>query len=169
MIATAIYDHILTGDEIFPNNARLPLLIYKKVFKDENAEKPEEYEKLFGVNGWFNSWRNGIFDYHHYHSNTHEVLGIYGGFAKVQFGGSKGITMQVTTGDVVLIPAGVAHKCIGASDDFKCVGAYPDGKSYDINKGLKGERPGTDKNIENVPLPQADPIGEHGELFEYWS
>jgi uncharacterized protein YjlB len=38
-------------------------------------------------------------------------------------------------GDVLLIPAGVAHKNVGASIDFKCVGAYPGGKEFDINLG----------------------------------
>ena len=47
-------------------------------------------EDLFENNGWGNSWRDGIYDYVHYHSRIHEVLGIAGGAGKVQFGGKRG-------------------------------------------------------------------------------
>lgn len=33
-------------------------------------------EKVFNVNGWGDAWRNGIYDFVHYHSMTHEVLGV---------------------------------------------------------------------------------------------
>jgi uncharacterized protein YjlB len=33
-------------------------------------------EDLFDENGWGDSRRNGIYDYVHYHSRIHEVLGI---------------------------------------------------------------------------------------------
>src|SRR6266571_4826454 len=124
--------HILHDDGQFPNSY-LFLLIYKQSFFPEYSAS--DIETTFADNNWKNSWRDGIFDYHHYHSITHEVLGVYDGSATVQFGGANGISVSLQKGDVVVIPAGVAHKCISDDEDFKCVGAYPDGKDYDINKG----------------------------------
>ncbi len=110
-----------------------------------------------------------MYTYNHYHSITHEVLGIYCGECHVSLGGDSGIQLFLEKGDVLLIPAGVAHKNIGASTDFKCIGAYPGGKDFDINLGKSGERPGTDKNIRKVPVPKLDPVyGKEGLLSRYW-
>jgi uncharacterized protein YjlB len=157
--------HIEKDDGQFPNSS-LFVLIYKKVFGKCSAS---DFEKIFEANDWKNSWRNGIYDYHHYHSITHEVLGVYEGMAKVQFGGPSGIIETIEKGDVVIIPAGVAHKCVEAEKDFKCVGAYPDGKDFDIKKGAPSERPEADKNINDVPLPDKDPVyGAGGLLALNW-
>lgn len=162
-----IIKHILHDDGRFPNSG-LFLLIYKNVIKS-TLHEPSVFKEIFEGNYWKNSWDNGIYDYHHYHSITHEVLGVYKGKANVQFGGPRGIAEDVAEGDVIIIPAGVAHKCNNASDDFKCVGAYPDGRDYDIKKGEASDRPDTDKNIENVPLPDTDPVyGLEGPLILNW-
>jgi len=113
-----IHRHLIKDDGIFPNNKKLPLLIYKSALVFDTGNAADYTEKIFNKNLWTNSWRNGIYDYHHYHSNTHEVLGIYSGKAKVQLGGLRGITVEIEKGDVVVIPAGVSHKCIKADEDF---------------------------------------------------
>jgi uncharacterized protein YjlB len=70
---------------------------------------------------------------------------------------------------VLIIPAGVAHKCLGGSKDFLCVGAYPEGRDYDIRHGSKDELPYALQNIEKVPLPDNDPVfGSEGPLKNYW-
>jgi uncharacterized protein YjlB len=48
------------------------------------------FEELFESNQWGDSWRDGLYDYVHYHSRIHEVLGIARGEGKVQFGGRRG-------------------------------------------------------------------------------
>lgn len=149
-------------------NSKLPLLIYKNVFSEEKADA-DFIKAHFADRNWRNAWDNGIYDYHHYHSNTHEALGICGGFATLQLGGEQGEKVSVEAGDVIVIPAGVGHKRISASDDFGVVGAYPDGKDYDIKKGDAGDRPEADENIAKVPLPENDPVyGKMEGLLAIW-
>jgi uncharacterized protein YjlB len=80
-------------------------------------------EERFLANHWTNSWRNGIYTFHHFHSTSHEVLGIYRGSASVRLGGEHGQDLIVEAGDVVVIPAGVGHKNLGATRQFGVVGA----------------------------------------------
>ena len=157
-------------DGTFPNS-RFPVLLYRAVAPVEaGAAAPEAFEALFRGNGWGSaSWRNGLFGIHHYHSTAHEVLGVYGGTVRIQLGGPQGSPVDVRAGDVVVIPAGVAHKNLGASREFRVVGAYPAGTSPDMNYGERGERPGTDRNIARIAFPSADPVGgSRGELMASW-
>jgi uncharacterized protein YjlB len=59
---------------------------------------------------------------------------------------------------VIIIPAGVAHKNLGSDAKFGCVGAYPEGKEYDMNYGKPEERGITLHNIASVSMPDADPV-----------
>lgn len=152
----------------FPNST-LPVLLYKRVFHLPLIMAGWYIKKIFKKNNWTNAWRGGIYNYHHYHSNTHEVLGVYKGKTTVLLGGENGVKANIVRGDVLIIPAGVAHKNLKPNNDFKCVGAYPEGKKFDMNYGWKGERPQADENIKQVPLPLQDPIlGLEGEMKNYW-
>jgi uncharacterized protein YjlB len=159
---------MVSDDGTLPNS-KLPVLIYKNVLQGPPELLPAAFEILFERNDWRNSWKAGIFTYHHYHSITHEVLGVCQGHTVLQLGGEKGIKLIIEQGDVIVIPAGVAHKNALQQDQIVCIGAYPDGKSYDINYGKAGERPETDKNIKKVPLPDTDPVfGNMGNLIKIW-
>jgi uncharacterized protein YjlB len=163
-----ILHQVFQDDGIFPNNS-LPAILYKGVVEFSKGADPTVIEQLFLKNNWGNSWRNGIYSFHHYHSTSHEVLGVYSGSVRVRLGGEKGETFELNQGDVVLIPAGVAHKNLGSSADFKVVGAYPEGQSWDMKYGKEGERPAADENIANVPMPGSDPVfGKSGPLHKYW-
>lgn len=163
-----IIPHHLSENGQIPNNPSLPLLFYQQVFEEkEGLEK--KFKESFQQNNWGGSWVNGVFDYHHYHSTAHEVLGVLSGTATIVFGGPEGVKVEVAAGDMVIIPAGVGHCRQSASDDFKVVGAYPKGQEdYDIctQKDNVEEKK---KNIEKVSLPQTDPVsGENSPLFEHW-
>lgn len=159
--------HNFEDDGKIPNSV-FPTLIYKKAFADSNT-LADVIEEKFNRNNWKNSWRNGIFDYHHYHSIAHEVLGVYSGSAEVQLGGEKGKKFSVAAGDVIILPAGTGHKKLSASHDFGVVGAYPDGMEYDICTGKDKERPKADENIAKVPFPEYDPVqGKDGGIMEFW-
>ncbi len=166
-----IVRHHLSDDGTYPNNGLHPLLVYRKVLQLPDENRGKIIAEFFESNGWTNSWEDGILNYHHYHSTAHEVLGVINGSARIQFGGSAGVSLMLEEGDVVIIPAGVAHKNISEDDsDFRCVGAYPDGQKYDMNMGDPKERPGTDNNIKNLPLPETDPVyGMEGPLLKNWT
>jgi uncharacterized protein YjlB len=164
-----VQKYFLKDDGRFPNNASLPVLLYKGALDLSGLFPGNSVVKLFEGNNWKNSWKDGIYDYQHYHSNTHEVLGVYRGRTTVQLGGPGGVELSLEKGDVLLIPAGVAHKNITPHQKFKCVGAYPEGVDYDLKRGHTGERPSADRNIRNVPLPLLDPVeGEEGAVQKYW-
>jgi uncharacterized protein YjlB len=108
---------------VIPNNARWPLVLYRGAISlPSNLDPAAVMEDLFEENGWGDSWRNGIYDYVHYHSRIHEVLGIARGKGTVRFGGNNGRTIQLKAGDVAILPAGTGHQCLGASVDFLVVG-----------------------------------------------
>ena len=155
---------VLQDDGTFPNN-RLPLLLHAQAVPAD----AEAIERLFTANDWPSAWRNGVYQYHHYHSTAHEALGVYSGSATIQFGGPKGSSETIRAGDVAVIPAGVAHRCLESSADFRVVGAYPQGQSWDMCYGKKGERAMADRNILVVPRPRKDPVqGEGGALGRLW-
>ena len=154
-----------SDDGSFPNS-RLPVLIYRAAMPAD----PEEIETRLRGHGWSNSWRNGVYDYHHYHSTSHEVLVVYAGGAQLCLGGPRlGQPVDLKAGDVLVIPAGVAHQRIHASQDFSVVGAYAEGRDWDLLRGQEGERPAADQRIAQVPLPDQDPVhGKEGPLSLHW-
>lgn len=155
-------------DGSIPNNSSLSLLVYKNALSNKQRQA-NSCKALLEGNGWSNAWVNGIYSYHHYHSTTHEVLGVISGSAEVMMGGKQGKKLIISAGDVIIIPAGVGHCCISCSADFRVVGAYPGGKSYDLCTGKPSERPGVLKNIKKVEIPALDPVtGRHKPLHEYW-
>lgn len=160
---------ILTEDGNFPNNGLLPLLHYQRALKLSGEGVNAMVKEILETNGWTNSWVDSIYNYHHYHSTAHEVLVALGGTAHLQLGGPNGIALTFEEGDVVIIPAGVAHMKVNETDDFACMGAYPDGQQYDLHYGKPGERPAVDQKIRMVPLPQFDPVyGNDGPLVKNW-
>lgn len=151
-----------------PNNPACPLIIYRTAHTAAPEALARWFENRFGDNGWPPSWRYTIYDFPHFHSNTHEVIGAYRGRALVVFGDKAGQAIEISAGDVVIIPAGVSHQCIDASLDFHAVGAYPAGYSPDQIR--PEDPPGPWKeNISSVPLPLLDPLhGQEGAILHEW-
>jgi len=162
--------HRFEDDGKTPNNPRLPLMHYRDVLRSRRGLDPAAVcEALFAAHGWTDSWRNGIYPFLHFHTGTHEVLGIARGSARVQFGGDKGKTVTVEAGDVLVLPAGTGHRRISASDDLLVVGAYPQGGKYDQPKPGEVDLERARRQIADVPLPTQDPVyGKDGPLREAW-
>jgi uncharacterized protein YjlB len=145
----------LTPEEhLYPASPH-PLLIYRKAFYDREIKGAEWLENHFAQNNWTSSWRAGVYDYHHFHSTAHEVLGVYQGEAVLQLGGEAGDLVDVKAGDIIVIPAGVSHKAYQHSKDFKVVGAYAEGHDWDIKKRADEE---AQANMKKLPLPAKDPF-----------
>lgn len=159
----------LADDGSIPNN-ELPLILYVEALSLQELDLATAFERLFSRHGWSRSWRNGIYAFRHYHSTAHEVLGIAAGTARVEFGGPRGMEQTVSPGDAVLIPAGVSHYNLGASDDLLVVGAYPDGPDWDLLRDSDADRATALANIPAVPMPARDPVlGTAGGIVELWS
>lgn len=151
-----------------PNNP-LPLIIYPRVVPDEVEDIAAWFEQRFAENHWPPRWRSAIFPYTHYHSNCHELLGVGAGWAEVLFGGESGRMVTLRMGDAVLIPAGVGHQQVAASEDFFTVGAYPAGMEPDTLRDDKNSLERSQSAIKQVPLPPCDPLtGGEGAVTDFW-
>jgi uncharacterized protein YjlB len=154
------------GDDGSIPNSPLAVVVYHDV---EEAHDPSRCEALFAQNGWLGAWRNGIYPFHHFHSTTHEVLGIVAGSARVLLGGPGGRGFDVSCGDVLVLPAGTGHCNAASSDDLLVIGAYPNGMEWDLRRGSPAEHEEVLTNIRAVPVPAADPVRGHaGTLLELW-
>jgi uncharacterized protein YjlB len=149
----------------FTEATALPLLIHRGAV---GAEAAEAYERLFARYGWSNPWRDGIFDYHHFHATTHEVLGIVRGRVEVRFGGRDGTVITLKSGDVAVIPAGISHRNERATKDLVVVGAYPGGRDYDVVRGTPEGRRALMRRLERVAVPEHDPSSAREGLTKEW-
>jgi uncharacterized protein YjlB len=157
-------------DGVIPNNPKLPFIAYRSpVSLADNFDPAAVFEELFARNGWRDSWRNGIYDYVHYHSRTHEVLGVARGHARVRFGGKRGKELRLKAGDVAILPAGTGHQRLAGSKDLLVVGAYPPSGSYDECRASAAEHDRAVTTIPKVALPRKDPVyGQEGPLTRLW-
>lgn len=151
-----------------PNNPRLPVLFYRNVLKRAPAASTARIGQLFDATGWPPQWVAGIYDFHHYHSTAHEVLGVAAGHARVMLGGPDGHIVEIRAGDVVVLPVGTGHCNLGASDDFSVVGAYPPKAHWDICRAAPS-RAALDR-MATLSYPRQDPVyGDTGPLLRHWS
>ena len=138
-----------------PNHPRWPMIVYSQAIAPGTLQKSEyAFDELFERNGWPVGWHNGIYPFTHYHSNTHEVLGIARGEATVQFGGKSGEILTARAGDALLLPAGTGHKRISSSPDLLVIGAYPPDSKYDLMRSGESDKTGIRTRIAKVAKPE---------------
>ena len=168
MTATGPETFRFADDGRVPNHPTLPVLVYHDVAGVSAG--PAECERLFTDNGWGGTWRNGIFPFQHYHSRSHEALGIVAGTATVLVGGEQGATLELRPGDALVLPAGTGHRNLGSSADLLVIGAYPPGQEdVDILRDDPAEHDAAVQRILKLSLPPADPVlGRHGGLSQLW-
>ena len=160
---------VFDDDGLVPNNP-LPFLVYKGAIDVANDHPEKTIEGLFGANGSGEMWRNGVYDYLHYHATVHEALGVARGHARVRFGGDRGCEIEIAAGDVAILPAGTGHQCLSASQDFSVVGAYPPGPRMHVTLPTPENHAKALKTIPQVKLPKTDPVlGENGPLLRLWN
>lgn len=161
---------LFRDDGTIPNHPRWPLVIYRAplVLDPAEVDPAAAIDALFAHNGWGRSWRNGIYDFTHYHSQIHEVLGVARGSAEVEFGGPRGRIYALKGGDVAVLPAGTGHRLVSANDDLLVVGAYPDTGKYDEVTDSR-QRLDARERIAACPPPDKDPVyGEAAGLCLLW-
>ena len=160
---------MLESRDWVPNNRLLPVILYRKVFNDPHDADSlaARFETQFARNGWPPQWRAGVFDYHHFHSSAHEVLGVCAGAAEVIIGGPGGRVVRLEAGDVIVLPAGTGHCLRSSSGPFSVVGAYPPGQQWNIRRDALTEQERS--AMEALPFPHSDPVqGAQGPLVDRW-
>jgi uncharacterized protein YjlB len=165
-------------EDRFIPNSHLPVIFYESVLTYEvlpaNKHLPEKVlvdamNVHLREQGWNAEWAAKIYKSEHYHSTAHEMLGVIGGSATLVLGGVRSkryATVDLYEGDVVLIPAGVAHTCVSHSERFLVVGAYPENQKYDMCWGTKKDLAKARRNIPKVELPSNDPLFGVSRIFQ---
>jgi uncharacterized protein YjlB len=163
--------HYIPTHNLLPNTTPHghPLLIYHSAFPASTS--PSTLESHLPSNLVTPQWRYTMYTTSHYHSTTHEVLCIFSGRAKLLFGGEANpgkVEVEAKAGDAVVVPAGVAHRLLeDVEGGFQMVGAYPEGCSWDMCYGKKGEE-GMKEKVGKVKWLERDPLyGDEGPVF--WS
>lgn len=160
--------HQIPAYKLLPNTSiqRKPLLIYHGAFQG-TASQIEAHLSSVGV--VVPQWRYTMYSTTHFHSNTHEVLSIFSGSAKLCFGGEDNPERLETVaekGDVFVLPAGVAHRLLEDYGEFEMIGSYPKGHSWDMCYG----KPNEEKKVEaigKISWFARDPVyGDEGPVLD---
>jgi len=211
---TEIKTYRLPATALIPNSPH-PVLHYPGLLRDI-CQSPERIYDHFSSNGWTVQWlyRYGSTQASHYHSSAHECMAVLSGTATIRFGVADtvddlkesahgegkeqgGVELQAQLGDVLVIPAGVAHKTFDTSDGstfklltpgdghqieaedvrkalagielsgFTMIGAYPVGYSWNFAVG--GDDVGAFERVWTVPVPERDPVLGHEGLCRLWA
>jgi uncharacterized protein YjlB len=152
-------------------NSRFPVLLYRGVIKAApGQDMADAVEETFRRNDWLNNWRElGVYDYFHYHSTSHEVLGMARGSITLRLGGEGGTVLTMRPGDVLVLPAGTSHTRLDNSPDSHMVGGYPDGRDWDLIRDeqvSEADFRAAIKLIGSLPIPARDPAT--GEVMTLW-
>ncbi|KAI9923821.1 hypothetical protein ASPWEDRAFT_27862 [Aspergillus wentii DTO 134E9] len=120
-----------------------PLMVYHGAFDATPDELTAHLEEVGEV---VPQWVYSMYSQTHFHSTTHEVLGVVSGRARLCFGGDenpKRFEPTVQRGDFIIVPAGVGHRLLeeldAGEERFKMVGSYPYQKEWDMCYGQPGE------------------------------
>lgn len=154
-----------------PNHPAWPALIYRQARPASSPDLASWWQQSFHRHGWRGIWRWSVYDYPHFHPNAHEVLGVARGAAAIQVGGREaGRAVEVTAGDVLLLPAGTGHELLQSSRGFQVVGAYPPGQeNYETWRPLSVLDDRLLQKLREVPAPRTDPVtGLAAPLLDFW-
>ncbi|GAB7359015.1 hypothetical protein MBLNU230_g5088t1 [Neophaeotheca triangularis] len=167
-----VLQHQIPAHNLTPNTSlqHKPLLIYRQVFPSPTTTATQIETHLTQTAVVQPQWRYTMFPYSHFHSTAHEVLCISSGAAKLCFGHEDNpsrVEEVVGRGDVVVVPAGVAHRLLeDLEGGFEMVGSYPKGVGWDMCYGKKGEE-GKVQGIKRLGWFERDPVyGSEGPVLE---
>lgn len=159
---------VFADDGLIPNS-RLPLIVRRGAITPDKSDPAKAFERTFAANGWTGAWRDGIYDYCHYHSTAHEVPRHRIGLGDRPFRRHRRRDSGLTAGDVAVVPAGVGHALITESGDLLVVGAYAGGRDWDLVRDDPHAITAARQRIAQVPLPSVDPVdGADGPVMKLW-
>ncbi|GLB06291.1 hypothetical protein AtubIFM57258_001588 [Aspergillus tubingensis] len=148
-----------------------PLMIYHKAFNASANDLAAHLEEIGEVRP---QWVYSMYSQTHFHSTTHEVLGVVSGRARLCFGGEANperFEPTVEKGDLIIVPAGVGHRLLeelgsDQGDPFQMVGAYPPQKQWDMCYGDSREEDKVSRNIHALSWFHSDPLcGQDGPVL----
>lgn len=164
--------HHIPAHGLIPNSSiqNKPLLIYQNAFSSPSISASQIESHLSSIGVVKPQWRYTMYSASHFHSTSHELLGISNGEARICFGhedNPKKVEEILRKGDVVIIPAGVAHRLLeDLTGEFEMVGAYPVGCSWDMCYGKSGEEQKIEK-IRSLSWFNKDPLyGDDGPAMD---
>jgi uncharacterized protein YjlB len=79
----------------------------------------------------------------------------------LRLGGEGGTDVELTAGDVLVLPAGTSHTRLRHSADSHMVGGYPEGRDWDLIRDeevTEAEARAAVKLIGSLPIPARDPV-----------
>ena len=178
--ALKVTTHQIPAHAHTPNTSlqQKPLLIYHSVFPSSHNLTAASIESHLLAQGVVKpQWRYTMYSTSHFHSTTHEVLAISSGRAKLCFGHEDSpsrILQTVERGDVIVVPAGVAHRLwedlSEGGEGFEMVGCYPTGFNWDMcyGDGRAGEdNKVLEEMIRGLSWFGRDPVyGERGPVLD---
>ncbi|KAL1887488.1 hypothetical protein Sste5346_010187 [Sporothrix stenoceras] len=156
-----------------PNNP-YPVLVYRQCLPLPVSE--EKATAFLESHAWERKGAWGHIGQRHFHPNVHECYGVVKGDSTMLVGcgnddESGGQEIEVSVGDVIVLPAGTGHCNLQSTKDYFYVGVYPQGSPQWRNELGKGDVNHNEmrKYINAVPLPIEDPVnGPDGPLFTAW-
>ena len=169
--ALRVSSHPIPAFHRFPNTSAThqDLRVYHSAFQPGTpAATIEAHLRAVGVVE--PQWRYTMYRTSHFHSTAHEVLCVSAGTATLCFGGEANphrIETSVTAGDVMVVPAGLAHRLLHDRDGgFEMVGSYPRGTGWDMCYGKDGDEDRV-KAIQALGWFARDPIyGDQGPVLD---
>ncbi|MDA0225851.1 MAG: cupin domain-containing protein [Proteobacteria bacterium] len=168
-VMPTVLAHSLPSDAGIPNHPRWPVLVYPGAVPISGDDPAAAFEALFARHGWPAAWRNGVFPFHHFHPDGHEVLGVYAGEVTVRIGGELGVLVRAQPGDVIVLPAGAGHCKVSVRGDLGVVGAYPGASQPSTCRPSRARHAAYLTSVLGVPRPAKDPVfGAEGPLRTHW-
>jgi len=166
--AIKVSQHHIPAWHSIPNTSiqNKPLLIYHSAFKKGiSASQISSHLKSTGV--VVPQWQYTVYKQSHFHSTAHEILSVVSGRARLCFGGEENpgrVEPVVEAGDLVIVPAGVAHCLLEDQSNshgagFTVIGSYPKGKNWDMCHGTGDESEDEiRKSISRLSWFDQDPV-----------
>ncbi|CAK7264597.1 hypothetical protein SEPCBS119000_001079 [Sporothrix epigloea] len=166
--------YYLKRNQHAPNNA-YPVLVYRQCLPLPVSEA--KTTTFLEAHSWERKGVWGHIGVRHFHPNVHECYGVIAGESTMLVGcGSddpdeSGQQIELSVGDVIVLPAGTGHCNLQSTKDFLYVGVYPAGAPlYKAELGKEGaDVAALWQEVDSVVMPMEDPVtGKDGALFELW-